>query len=173
MISLEYLFILSHFLVKLDAGFIREAEGSHRNNPPRHEIVTVPRRSHIYVQTPGDQVFSGELQYFSVTFFPFWVLQPESVNINENIAYVRMTNGEGLITNLVPFHNGNNPNIQVYRCFIKTRNNTVFASFLNNNNNAVQVDGDARVFVRLPGQHNPVFSGFLHHADGYPPAWLF
>ena len=122
---------------------------------------------------PGDHVFSGELHAFDDIGFPPWVLQPETVNTNENVAYVRMPNGEGLISSLVPFHNGHDPNVQIYRCFIKTQNNTIFGSFLHNNNNALYIAGDVRVFVRLTDQRNPVFSGLLFHADGHPPAWLF
>ena len=83
-----------------------------------------------------------------------------------------MSNGEGLISSPMPFHSGNNPNVQTYRCFIKTENNTVFASFLHNNNYALHVAGNARVFLRILGHQNPVFSGVLHHADGHPPEWL-
>ena len=104
--------------------------------------------------------------------FPFWILRRDAANSTDNIAYVRMSNDEGLITHLVPFYNGNNPNIQVYRCFIKTQNNTVFAAFLENNNNLISQDGTSRVFVRLSGHDYPVFSGYLHHADGHRPEWL-
>ena len=164
----------SHFLVKLDAGFIREAEGSHRNSPPRDEIVVVPQGSRIYVQMPGDNVLFGELHFYSnaINSFPAWVLQPLTGNTNENVAYVRMPDGQSLITNLVPFHNGNNFNIQVFRCFIKTQNNTVFGSFLYNNNYALHAGGNSRVFVQVLGHRDPVYSGYLHHADGHRPAWL-
>ena len=120
----------------------------------------------------GDQVLFGELEFFSVNLFPPWVHQPHTGHNNEDFAYVRMPHGLGLIASLVPFYNGNNPNIHEYRCFIKTQNNTVFAAFLQNNNNALHFPGNSRVFLRIFGEHNPVYSGILHHADGQSPAWL-
>ena len=151
---------------------MREAGGSRHNSPPRHEIVDVPRESRIYIQMPGDHVLSGPLHYFINNRYPMWVLHPETINTQQPVAYVRMPNGQGLYSIMVPFHNGNNSNVQIYRCFIKTVNNTVFASFLHNNNNALNIADDARVFVRILGPQNPVFSGVLHRADGHPPAWL-
>ena len=121
---------------------------------------------------PGDHVLSGELRHSGVHIFPLWVLRRDTAISNENVAFVRMPNSESLITDLVPFHNGNNSNVDVYRCFIKTRNNTIFGAFLENNNNAIHYAGDSRVFVHILGHDNPVFSGFLHHAEGHPPAWL-
>ena len=156
----------------MSAGSIRGTEGNHHNNPPRHEIVRVPEGSHIYVQMRGDHVFSGELRYMAMHVFPLWVRQPGTANSPGNVAYVRMLNGDGLIANLVPFHNGNNSNVDVYRCFIKTRNSTIFGAFLENNNNALHNPTDTRVFVHILGHHSPIMSGFLHRADGHPPAWL-
>ena len=121
---------------------------------------------------PGDHVFSGELRYIGDHIFPLWVLETDTANSPGNVAYVRMPSGRGLMADLVPFHNGNNRNVQVFRCFIKTRNNTVFASFLQNNHNARHYPIDSCVFVHLLGHNNPIFTGYLHHADGHPPAWL-
>ena len=121
---------------------------------------------------PGDNVLSGELQYYSARRFPNWVQHPLTSHINENVAYVRMPDGQGLITILEPFHNGNNLNVQEYHCFIKSPTNAFFVAFLHNNNNALYLNGNSRVFVRILGQFSPVFSGFLHHADGQAPAWL-
>ena len=122
---------------------------------------------------PGDYVLFGELQFNNnVNVLPSWILHPLTGHTNANIAYVQMLNGESLITNLIPFHNGNNSNVQVFRCFIKTHNNTIFGSFLQNNNHALFSTRKSRVFVRILGHRNPVYSGVLHHADGHPPAWL-
>ena len=121
---------------------------------------------------PGEQVLSGELMFFGVTLFPPWVHQPHRGHANEDFVYVRLPNRLGLMASLVPFYNGNDANIDEYRCFIKTQNNTVFAAFLENNNNALRFNRVSRVFLRIAGQYNPVHSGVLHHAEGHRPAWL-
>ena len=121
---------------------------------------------------PGDNVLSGILQYYSAGRFPNWVQNPTTAHPNANVAYVRMPDGQGLITILEPFHYGNNPNVQEYGCFIKSPTDTLFGSFLQNSNNALHFAGNSRVFVRILGHPNPIYSGFLHHADGQTPAWL-
>ena len=156
----------------MSAGSIRGTAGNHHNNPLRHEIVRVPEGSLIYVQMPGDHVFLGELRPNRLVVLPLWVRQPDTANSHENVAYVRMPSGRSLMTELMHVHNGNNRNVQVFRCFIKTRNNTIFGAFLKNNNNVLHDDTDTRVFVHILGHHSPVLSGFVHRADGHPPAWL-
>ena len=121
---------------------------------------------------PGDNVLSGIFHFPIAGRFPNWVHNPLISHPVANVAYVRMPDGQGFITILEPFHNGNNPNVQGYRCFIKSPSHTVFAAFLENNNNALHFAGNSRVFVRILGQPNPIYSGFLHLADGHPPAWL-
>ena len=122
---------------------------------------------------PGDNVLFGELNFWlNPRRMPNWVQNPHTSHNTENHAYVLEPNGQSLTANLVSFHNGNNPNVQEYRCFIITPSNTVFTAFLENNNNALHVDGNSRVFVRILGQHNPVYSGVLHRAVGHQPAWL-
>ena len=122
---------------------------------------------------PGDNVLFGELDFWGHHRFPpRWVEQPRTGHNNESLAFVLMPNGEGLITGLVPFHNDDNRNVQEYRCFIITPRNTVYGAFLENNNNALHAIEHSRVFVRILGHHDPVYSGVLHLADGHPPAWL-
>ena len=171
MLQIEYLFIFSHFLVKLDAGFVRETEGSHHNNALHDENLVVTRGSHIYIQMPGDKVLFGELQYFSDHIFPSWAQQTNARSTMLNYAYVRMPDGVGLITSPVLFHNGHHLNFQEHRCFIKTQNNTIFGAFLENNNNALNDLAKTRVFVRISGQQR-ILSGLVHRADGLRPAWL-
>ena len=121
---------------------------------------------------PGDNVLSGVLQYYTAGRFPNWVQYPLTSHPNANVAYVRMPDGQGLITILEPFHNGNNPNFQQYRCFIKSPSNTLFATHLKSNNNALHFAENSRVFVRILRQPGPIYSGVLYHADGHFPAWL-
>ena len=121
---------------------------------------------------PGDHVLFGELELWMNHGIPSWVQQPHTGHNNESLAYVLMPSGLSLITNLVPFHNHNNRNVQVFRCFIITPSHTFFAAFLQNNNNALHFAGNSRVFVRIFGQYNPVYSGVIHRANGQVPAWL-
>ena len=121
---------------------------------------------------PGDTVLSGVLYAMMGNRYPTWVLHPEVQDMEQQAAYVRLPNGRGLVTIPEPFHAGNNPNVQIYRCFIKTPNNIIYTSLLHNNNNAMHVAGSSRVFIRILGHPNPVFSGVLQHADGHLPAWL-
>ena len=63
-------------------------------------------------------------------------------------------------------------NIQEYRCFIKTTNGTIYKADLEPYQTDYLPTVPNRVFVRLPIQGFPIYTGVLNVNVGYEPIWL-
>ena len=86
-----------------------------------------------------------------------------------------MHDGNGLIGNLMPFHNNsrNEPG-RGYHCYIRLLNNVLLHAVLRPYpNHAVNIPTrSTHVYVRLPGQPHIIYSGALEPLHGSRPSWL-
>ena len=131
-------------------------------------------RGRVYVKTSGGQVFTGTFQFFSNNLFPNWIEPPYRAENDEERVYVRMTDGHGVIGNLVPFYNHvPDTNFLGNHCFIKLPNNMILHSKLRPfPNYVVRIPRSTRVMIRIPGEPLTIYAGTLVPLDSHRPAWL-
>ena len=121
---------------------------------------------------PGDHVFMGHLSPLGWHPVPSWVEPPhEAINTMERV-YVQLANGDALTSNLEFHHNSNDHNVRVYRCFILLGNNNLLGAFLRPYDANSHLAGPSRIYVRMPDEHNSIYSGTIGRAEGVLPHWL-
>ena len=140
-----------------------QIRGVHHNAPPPN---TIPQHSRVFIQMPGDAVYSGILKYSPSGNTP----TPESLSINQ--VLMRGRNRNILMTGVHFSGNHQDNYLREYRCFIKTTQGTIYKADLERYRSEYLPNVPNRVFVRLPIQGYPVYTGVLHINDGFQPMWL-
>ena len=155
------------YLTKLGAAL--ETAGNHANRGGHSNFLG----RHVYIQTPGDHVFIGTFQSSSYIRRPAWIETPHIIENDAGRVFLRMVIDSGFTSNLVPFHNNaHSIHVRGYRFYIQLSNNRLFHAVLQPNNLVRNIPEVMRVFVRIPGQPNIIYSGIVEPLIGYRPVWL-
>ena len=130
------------------------------------QSLSIPPQSRVFIQMPGDVVYKGILEPPPRGL----TLTPEDLLINH--VLVRERNRNILTTSVFFSDNYHNNYIREYRCFIKTRDGTIFKADLEPYHGEHLSYVPNRVFVRLPIHGYPFYTGVLHINDGFEPTWI-
>ena len=141
------------FFTKLDAAF-RRPEGINYD---------VHVGSQVFIQMPGDRVYSGNL-----------VRYPHP--LHSEITFFHVLTRHGSFTaNLEPFpvqHGLTSHRVTEYRCFIPISGHRVLTAFLEIRPLARYIPGSIRVMIRVPGQNYVIYSGVMEVGEGEGPEWI-
>ena len=130
------------------------------------EYLTIPPQSRVFIQMPGDVVYTGILEP------PHRGPTPTPENLSINHVLLRGYYENILTTSVFFSANHQNNYIREYSCFIKTRNDTIFKTHLEPYNVEHLQSVLNRVFVRLPIHGYPVYTGALQINNDFEPNWL-
>lgn len=151
---------------------------AHRVNrlPPQRlvpDYFAVPPQSEVYVQMPGDRVYSGILQPLEQREPPSWAEEPYQPHIGLENLYLVMPDGNKLTAVLRFFRDHHDNSVDRYRCFIKLPNNTILVAHLHTDrNNAHLINERTRVYVKMPENNDIIYMAQVRNGDHYRPAWL-
>ena len=151
------------------SGGNQKVQEPHRFVNLENENYNIPPGSEIYLRMPDDLVHKGILTP------PLQGQPPGLKSLTVDQALVKGPNNHILIASLQfnAFYHNN-----YYRecnCYIKTSNNTIFAAKLEPYNYQQVPNVPNRIFVRIQGYNNPLFTGSLQRNTGYTsylPVWL-
>lgn len=167
------------FLTEIDA-MIRGVPGG-EVEASLSEDIYIPAKSLIFLQQPGDHVFRGHLRKsWFMDGVPAWLKFKntyQNMNLHAPIFLVIPTmHPVFLVSDIETFvHNNNNPNIQGYKCYIKTANEGIYKADLNQYipvSQEINRPPKTSIYVHVP-EHNLIYAGELQPlAEQLAPTWI-
>ena len=121
--------------------------------------------SRVYLQMPGDHIYTGTLQRNDSQF----------VNVNNEIEFFHVLTPHGSFTvDLQPFpivRQRTFIRISNYRCFIPISGNRILSTVLESRPFARYIPGTTRITMRVPGNYDTLFWGVMQF-EGSGPRWI-
>lgn len=135
-----------------------------------------PQNTRVYIQTKDGEIFFGPLEYMRGRPVPRWVFNPLAEDDAEGNVYLKMPQGEGLVSKVRRHRRSIHMNDEIYaehRLFIACGIGSILEAVLHRYNQAQEQSARGlHILVQMENEFNQLYIGELRHFRGHRPSFI-